>query len=83
MCAVVDGYKLFRVYDTLGIATSVAAYGQEDALHRATLRGVPDPQYCQWHECYGEYALEFDEIERAVMRVQIREMIFTDIGEHP
>lgn len=83
MCAVVDGHKMFRVYDRLGIGTPIAAIGQEDGLHRAGLRGIKDPQYLQWHECYREYAKEFDEIERAVMRIQIREMIYTDIGEHP
>lgn len=83
MCEVVDGYKMFRVFDKLGIASPVAARGQADALHRASLRGIKDPQYCSWHECYGEYALVFDEIDRAVMRVEIREMIYNDVGEYP
>lgn len=83
MCVVIDGYKMFRVYDKLGIASPVAARGEHDAYHRATLRGIKDPQNCSWHECYGEYVLELDEIERAVMRVQIRELIYTDVGEYP
>lgn len=83
MCVVIDGYKMFRVYDKLGIGVPVAAYCETDALERAALRGIKDPQYAQWHECYGEYVKEVDDIERAVLRVDIKKLIFADIGGHP
>lgn len=83
MCVILDGYKMFRVYDKLGIAYSVAARCEVDAFERITKRGVKDPQFAQWHECYGEYVNEVDDIERAVIRVDIREMIYHDVSEHP
>lgn len=83
MCVVIDGYKMFRVTDKLGIEHPLAAKGESDALSRATLRGVKDPQYCQWHECYREYAKEYCDIERAALRIDIKNMIYADIADFP
>lgn len=83
MCTIVDGYKLYYVYDKFGIAHEVAGFGNDDAVFRAGLRGIEEPQYAQWHEVYREYACEEDLIEKAVMRVQIKDRIYDDIAAYP
>lgn len=83
MCTIVDGYKLYRVFDKLTVAHEVAGFGNEDAVFRAGLRGIEEPQYAQWHELYREYAQESDPIERDSIRLEIQDRIWDDIGNHP
>lgn len=83
MCTIVDGYKLYRVFDKMTVAHEVAGFGNEDAVYRAKLRGIEDPQYAQWHELYREYVQEIDPIERDSIRLEIQDRIWDDIGSHP
>lgn len=83
MCTTVDGYKLFRVTDHLGISHVVAGRTFTCVKERAIARGITKPEVVQWHECYREYAREHDEIERSVLAMQIGEMIYADIADNP
>lgn len=83
MCVIVDGYKLYRVFDASGIQHEVAGIGNDDAVSRAHLRGINDAQYARWHEMYREYAHEHDAIERSALRVLIKSRIYHDIALYP
>lgn len=83
MCTIVDGYRLYRVYDRLGVAHEVAGFGNEDAVERAKLRGIEDPQYAQWHEAYREYVQETCAIMRDVIKIEIKCAIYEDLGGYP
>ncbi len=82
MCVVVDGYKLFRVYDRVGISHPVAGFGNADAVDRAKKRGIVDAQYAQWHEWYREYVTEEDQNERSRLVSQLEEAIWHDVADY-
>lgn len=82
MCVVVDGYKLYRVFDSIGIGHVVAGFGNEDAVARAKTRGVSDAKYAQWHEWYREYAMEEDIVDQAALKVKLETAIWEDVANN-
>lgn len=79
MCAIVDGYRLYRVYDAIGIGHEVAGFGNDDAVERAKARGIKDATHAMWHEAYREYVCMTDPLDRDIHRKEIEDAIWNDL----
>lgn len=80
MCVVVDGYRLYRVYDSIGVGHVVAGFGNDDAVDRAHRRGIVDAIRASWHEWYRQYASEEDIFVQSQLKSQLEEAIWEDVA---
>lgn len=84
MTTIVDGYKLWVVYDTLGVPHTLAGVCAIDVQERAALRGIQTNQNSiGWHPHYGEYAATQDYFDRQNLSTQIASAIYNDVAEFP
>lgn len=81
MCVIIDGYKLYQVTDTAGGVHSIAGFGNQDAIKRATNRGIEPNDPARWHEWYRAYAVMSGEAtEQAQIRADLETAIWDDVA---
>lgn len=80
MCVIVDGYRLYRVTDSIGVGHVVAGFGNDHAVARAVSRGISDAVSATWHEWYREYVMEEDVFAQAQLKVRLEEAIWEDVA---